>query len=78
MSNRSTNITELLWIDVARAIDVAFKYRNHFRKVCATTSCFFASELRQLQDIIIDLIVYRRWCAYQLSTICTPCLQHSS
>ena len=30
--------------DVQRAIDVAFKYRNYFRK-----------------DIIIDLIVYRRW-----------------
>ncbi|KAI0786303.1 dehydrogenase E1 and transketolase domain-containing protein 1 [Abortiporus biennis] len=30
--------------DVARAIDVAFKYRNYFRK-----------------DVIIDLIVYRRW-----------------
>ena len=28
-----------------RAIDVAFKYRNYFRK-----------------DIIVDLIVYRRWC----------------
>ncbi|TCD66088.1 hypothetical protein EIP91_001846 [Steccherinum ochraceum] len=30
--------------DVARAVEIAFKYRNHFRK-----------------DIIIDLIVYRRW-----------------
>ena len=30
--------------DVQRAIDVAFKYRNFFRK-----------------DIIVDLIVYRRW-----------------
>ncbi|TFY68504.1 hypothetical protein EVJ58_g984 [Rhodofomes roseus] len=30
--------------DVARAVDVAFKYRNHFRK-----------------DIIVDLLVYRRW-----------------
>ncbi|OAX34146.1 dehydrogenase E1 and transketolase domain-containing protein 1 [Rhizopogon vinicolor AM-OR11-026] len=30
--------------DVVRAIDIAFKYRNHFRK-----------------DIVIDLIVYRRW-----------------
>ncbi|KAI0084520.1 dehydrogenase E1 and transketolase domain-containing protein 1 [Irpex rosettiformis] len=30
--------------DVARAVEVAFKYRNHFRK-----------------DIIVDLIVYRRW-----------------
>ena len=30
--------------DVQRAIDVAFKYRNYFRK-----------------DIIVDLIVYRRW-----------------
>lgn len=31
-------------LDVQRAIDVAFKYRNFFRK-----------------DIIVDLIVYRRW-----------------
>lgn len=31
-------------IDVERAVDVAFKYRNHFRK-----------------DVIIDLLVYRRW-----------------
>ncbi|KAH8085477.1 dehydrogenase E1 and transketolase domain-containing protein 1 [Cristinia sonorae] len=30
--------------DVARAVEIAVKYRNHFRK-----------------DIIIDLIVYRRW-----------------
>ncbi|KAI0297773.1 dehydrogenase E1 and transketolase domain-containing protein 1 [Multifurca ochricompacta] len=30
--------------DVARAIDVAFQYRHHFRK-----------------DVIIDLLVYRRW-----------------
>ncbi|KAG1718674.1 thiamine diphosphate-binding protein [Suillus paluster] len=30
--------------DVVRAVDIAFKYRNHFRK-----------------DIVIDLIVYRRW-----------------
>ncbi|KZT69995.1 2-oxoglutarate dehydrogenase, E1 component [Daedalea quercina L-15889] len=30
--------------DVVRAVDVAFKYRNHFRK-----------------DIIVDLLVYRRW-----------------
>ncbi|KAI0699000.1 dehydrogenase E1 and transketolase domain-containing protein 1 [Cytidiella melzeri] len=30
--------------DVARAMEVAFKYRNHFRK-----------------DIVVDLIVYRRW-----------------
>ncbi|OBZ67945.1 putative 2-oxoglutarate dehydrogenase E1 component DHKTD1, mitochondrial [Grifola frondosa] len=30
--------------DVARAVEIAFKYRNYFRK-----------------DIIIDLIVYRRW-----------------
>ncbi|CAL1698812.1 unnamed protein product [Somion occarium] len=30
--------------DVARAVEVAFKYRNYFRK-----------------DVIIDLIVYRRW-----------------
>jgi len=30
--------------DVARAVEVAFKYRNHFRK-----------------DIIVDLLVYRRW-----------------
>ncbi|CCM02167.1 uncharacterized protein FIBRA_04245 [Fibroporia radiculosa] len=30
--------------DVARAVETAFKYRNHFRK-----------------DIIVDLLVYRRW-----------------
>ncbi|VDB88235.1 unnamed protein product [Peniophora sp. CBMAI 1063] len=30
--------------DVARAVEIAFKYRQHFRK-----------------DIIIDLLVYRRW-----------------
>ena len=30
--------------DVARAIDIAFQYRQHFRK-----------------DVIIDLLVYRRW-----------------
>ena len=35
---------DLVSPDVARAIEVAFKYRNFFRK-----------------DIIIDLIVYRRW-----------------
>lgn len=29
---------------MVRAVDIAFKYRNHFRK-----------------DIVIDLIVYRRW-----------------
>lgn len=31
-------------VDVARAMNIAFKYRNYFRK-----------------DVIIDLIVYRRW-----------------
>jgi len=31
-------------IDVAKAMDVAFRYRNYFRK-----------------DIIVDLLVYRRW-----------------
>ena len=30
--------------DVSRAIEIAFKYRNYFRK-----------------DIVIDLMVYRRW-----------------
>lgn len=30
--------------DVARAVEIAFKYRHFFRK-----------------DVIIDLIVYRRW-----------------
>ncbi|KAI0266214.1 dehydrogenase E1 and transketolase domain-containing protein 1 [Gloeopeniophorella convolvens] len=30
--------------DVARAVDIAFQYRHHFRK-----------------DIIVDLLVYRRW-----------------
>ncbi|KAH9931047.1 dehydrogenase E1 and transketolase domain-containing protein 1 [Amylocystis lapponica] len=30
--------------DVARAVEIAFKYRNYFRK-----------------DIVVDLIVYRRW-----------------
>lgn len=30
--------------DVARAVDIAFQYRHHFRK-----------------DVIIDLLVYRRW-----------------
>ncbi|TFY80498.1 hypothetical protein EWM64_g3510, partial [Hericium alpestre] len=30
--------------DVARAVEIAFKYRNYFRK-----------------DVIIDLLVYRRW-----------------
>ncbi|KAI0039089.1 dehydrogenase E1 and transketolase domain-containing protein 1 [Auriscalpium vulgare] len=30
--------------DVARAVEIAFKYRQHFRK-----------------DIIVDLLVYRRW-----------------
>lgn len=37
--------------DVVRAIEVAFKYRNFFRK-----------------DIIIDLIVYRRWCVRSTSS----------
>ena len=32
------------YTDVQRAMDIAFKYRNYFRK-----------------DIIVDLIVYRRW-----------------
>lgn len=30
--------------DVAKAMDIAFRYRNYFRK-----------------DIIVDLLVYRRW-----------------
>lgn len=38
---RSTN---LMFLDVSRAIEIAFKYRNYFRK-----------------DIVIDLMVYRRW-----------------
>ena len=33
-----------LHADVVRAIEIAFKYRNYFRK-----------------DIVIDLLVYRRW-----------------
>jgi len=33
--------------DVAKAMDIAFRYRNYFRK-----------------DIIVDLLVYRRWCAF--------------
>ena len=33
-----------LFVDVARAVDIAFQYRHHFRK-----------------DVIIDLLVYRRW-----------------
>ena len=38
-----------------RAIDVAFKYRNYFRK-----------------DIIVDLIVYRRWCVPFSSPLYSP------
>jgi hypothetical protein len=30
--------------DVAKAMDVAFQYRNYFKK-----------------DVIVDLLVYRRW-----------------
>ena len=41
--------------DVQRAIDVAFKYRNYFRK-----------------DIIVDLIVYRRWCVPFSSPLYSP------
>ncbi|KAJ7695948.1 dehydrogenase E1 and transketolase domain-containing protein 1 [Mycena rosella] len=35
--------------DVVRAMEVAFRYRNYFRK-----------------DIIVDLLVYRRWCHNEL------------
>ncbi|KIM37025.1 hypothetical protein M413DRAFT_448750 [Hebeloma cylindrosporum] len=35
--------------DVAKAMDIAFRYRNYFRK-----------------DIIVDLLVYRRWCHNEL------------
>jgi len=33
-----------VYIDVVRAMDIAFRYRKYFRK-----------------DIIVDLLVYRRW-----------------
>jgi hypothetical protein len=36
--------THYSFADVARAVDIAFQYRQHFRK-----------------DVIIDLLVYRRW-----------------
>lgn len=45
--------------DVARAVEVAFKYRHFFRK-----------------DIIIDLIVYRRWYAYVPRNVMTKIVAH--
>ena len=46
--------------DVQRAMEIAFKYRNYFRK-----------------DIIVDLIVYRRWWARPRSYPCRTRLTHS-
>jgi probable 2-oxoglutarate dehydrogenase E1 component DHKTD1 len=37
-------LSSLRLADVERAVEVAFQYRQHFRK-----------------DVIIDLLVYRRW-----------------
>ncbi|KAF8546555.1 hypothetical protein OG21DRAFT_1104052 [Imleria badia] len=41
--------------DVSRAIEIAFKYRNYFRK-----------------DIVIDLVVYRRWGHSELDELLLP------
>ena len=47
-------------VDVARAVDIAFKYRNHFRKVSRRRLRPLVG-LMMPQDIIVDLLVYRRW-----------------
>lgn len=52
--------------DVANAVETAFAYRNHFRKVC-NIGCTRYDFQRFLQDIIIDLIVYRRWFVFVAS-----------
>lgn len=55
-------------VDVARAVEIAFKYRNYFRKVRKDglsdriqVPGTFLLGLLYIQDIIIDLLVYRRW-----------------
>jgi probable 2-oxoglutarate dehydrogenase E1 component DHKTD1 len=51
--------------DVARAMDIAFRYRHYFRKVRTMkyVSSWNIAERVSLfgQDIIVDLLVYRRW-----------------
>ena len=51
--------------DVARAMDIAFRYRNYFRKVRTLkhVNSWKVTERVLLfgQDIIVDLLVYRRW-----------------
>lgn len=42
-------------------MDIAFRYRNYFRKV---SICVVVERLEAkpcVQDIIVDLLVYRRW-----------------
>lgn len=41
-------------------MDIAFRYRKYFRKVWATLKSRKTS-LTMRQDIIVDLLVYRRW-----------------
>lgn len=49
--------------DVAHAMDLVFEYRNKFRKVC--TECSVGRKKLMpagyAQDIILDLMCYRRW-----------------
>ena len=51
--------------DVARAMDIAFRYRNYFRKVKTlkhVSSWKITNRVLMFgQDIIVDLLVYRRW-----------------
>jgi hypothetical protein len=49
-------------LDVTRAVETAFKYRDYFRKVKLSCPMSVGAHLTVvLQDIIVDLIVYRRW-----------------
>lgn len=47
--------------DVVRAMEIAFKYRQAFRKVLF--AFHMLQRLTPLKDIIVDLLVYRRWYA---------------
>jgi probable 2-oxoglutarate dehydrogenase E1 component DHKTD1 len=52
-------------VEVARVMDVAFKYRNFFRKVSLSgVRCAITKLKSPFQDIIVDLITYRRWYGY--------------
>jgi probable 2-oxoglutarate dehydrogenase E1 component DHKTD1 len=47
--------------DVVRAMDIAFRYRKYFRKVCDHLIIAQFALTPFQQDIIVDLLVYRRW-----------------